>query len=329
MPLVMASRSLLVLPLVTLMGCASVQSRVSPDTVGSEIVEEDPYVRAAAAGLTPAQASALLEFDAPILLPRAMDGWTVDRVETIDLVEIEETIPETIPIVVGYIVRWKRPDGACVEVSGTGDGLGGPEYPIVSREVTLRELPGAPRYRVFKAADDPASTSAQNWGPGTVLSEVVEVGTEAGYKAFYFYSRSEDGCRPLSLDEASPLFASLRPLDPARLGDEIDMGAFGRFGLADDVFASFITDVPATQDPEAAVREWVEGWEAEEILVETVGEGFILALLDGLADDSIRGERLVFVFERQGSGWGLRHAGRQVRCWPGRGHQDWTPEPCL
>lgn len=259
-----------------------------------------------------------------------MPGWTVDRFEADD----------AIPGVVGYAVRWRRGDGSCVEVFGSNDGLGGPEYPIVSAEVTLAELPGAPRYRVYKAADDPASASAENWGPGGVISDFVEVGDEGSFMAVWLSSAGDDGCRPVSLQDGAAILASLRPLDPAHLGesestfgDEVDMGAFGRFGLADDVFESFITDVPTTSAPEAAVRDWVEDLEAEEILVETAGEAedrtFVLALLDGLYDDSIRGERLLFVFSREGGGWGLTWAGRQVRCHTGRGHQDWTPEPCL
>ena len=52
--------------------------------------------------------------------------------------------------------------------------------------------------------------------------------------------------------------------------------------------------------------------------------------LDGLLDDSVRGVRTVLALDRQADEtWRLRSARREQRCWPERGHQEWSPEPCV
>jgi hypothetical protein len=49
---------------------------------------------------------------------------------------------------------------------------------------------------------------------------------------------------------------------------------------------------------------------------------------DGLADDSVQAVRHALEFQRAGGNWRLRSARRTRRCQPGRGHQDFSPEPC-
>jgi len=49
----------------------------------------------------------------------------------------------------------------------------------------------------------------------------------------------------------------------------------------------------------------------------------------GLGDDSVQGIRYCLRFIRFGFyDWKLDWAGQQVKCWPGRGHEDWGPERC-
>ena len=50
---------------------------------------------------------------------------------------------------------------------------------------------------------------------------------------------------------------------------------------------------------------------------------------DGLPDDSIRAVRYVLDFERHGRRWELESARRTQRCQPGRGHQRFSPKPCV
>jgi hypothetical protein len=48
-----------------------------------------------------------------------------------------------------------------------------------------------------------------------------------------------------------------------------------------------------------------------------------------LADDSIRAMRYELTFARSGDAWRLRSARWSQRCQPGRGHQSFSPEPCV
>jgi hypothetical protein len=77
--------------------------------------------------------------------------------------------------------------------------------------------------------------------------------------------------------------------------------------------------------------EPVEGNYSEgvELLSETAAQQVVLFTQVGLPDDSVRGQRHRLEFEPQGSDWQLMWAGRQVQCWPGRGHEDWGTAPCL
>jgi hypothetical protein len=78
-------------------------------------------------------------------------------------------------------------------------------------------------------------------------------------------------------------------------------------------------------DERTAVRTTIAG--------EGVGEGAgprtVTVTFDGLLDDSVRAERWTLVFEPDGERYRLASAVRALRCQPGRGHQDFTPEPCV
>jgi hypothetical protein len=50
---------------------------------------------------------------------------------------------------------------------------------------------------------------------------------------------------------------------------------------------------------------------------------------DGLPDDSIRAVRYRLDFKRAGRRWELESARRTQKCQPGRGHQRFSPKPCL
>jgi hypothetical protein len=50
----------------------------------------------------------------------------------------------------------------------------------------------------------------------------------------------------------------------------------------------------------------------------------------GLHDDSIEGEKLALLLHRGLSGiWNVISANKGHRCWPGRGHTNYSAEPCL
>jgi hypothetical protein len=60
------------------------------------------------------------------------------------------------------------------------------------------------------------------------------------------------------------------------------------------------------------------------------GEGprLVTVTLDGLLDDSVRAERWMLVVEPGDEGYTLASAIRTLQCQPGRGHEEFTAEPC-
>ena len=51
--------------------------------------------------------------------------------------------------------------------------------------------------------------------------------------------------------------------------------------------------------------------------------------VEGLADDSIQDQRYRIEMNRSEAGWQIESVGIQVRCRSERGHQSWSPDPCL
>ena len=281
---------------------------------------ETPEARARAAGLSAAQAAQIASLPAPVALPAQMSGWTVDRFEAEEMTEMG-------PGLIDFRVRWRRADGACAEILGSNEGLGGPGYPIVSTTVSLPRLPGAPEAAVYKAADDPGATSAQTWGPGTVVSDYVPIG---GGVSVWLLSNDEGGCRPLALEEGAQILSRLRLLGDgpgaggAASPDPLDDPVLGRFAFDDGVTA----DGMWGETPEQSAALWYEEVQ-DPIEIRTLVPGRVLVTQTDLADDSVRDLRTLFVFERRGGAWGFVVAGTQVRCQPGRGHQDWSAADCL
>ena len=62
---------------------------------------------------------------------------------------------------------------------------------------------------------------------------------------------------------------------------------------------------------------------------EAVNEVMITITQGDFLDDSIAGVRDRFDIQQQNGQWTIQRAGRQVRCQPGRGHQDFSAENCL
>jgi hypothetical protein len=58
------------------------------------------------------------------------------------------------------------------------------------------------------------------------------------------------------------------------------------------------------------------------------GSERITVVLDGLLDESVFAERWVLEFEPVGDGFQLASAERTQRCQTGRGHADFSAEPC-
>lgn len=73
-----------------------------------------------------------------------------------------------------------------------------------------------------------------------------------------------------------------------------------------------------------------EGNFKEEVTVveQTASQAVVVLTQTGLPDDSVEGMRYRMEFIPEGTQWRLDWAGRQVRCRPNRGSQEWTTELC-
>jgi hypothetical protein len=70
-------------------------------------------------------------------------------------------------------------------------------------------------------------------------------------------------------------------------------------------------------------------FQEEVLLIEQTDKVALVTLTQtGLADDSVEGMRYRLEFMREGNRWQLDWAGRQVRCYSGRGSQTWTTGRC-
>lgn len=78
-------------------------------------------------------------------------------------------------------------------------------------------------------------------------------------------------------------------------------------------------------DERTAVRTLIEG----EASAEGSGPETVVVTLDGLLDDSVRAQRWTLSFAPDGDRYELTRASWAQRCQPQRGHQDFTPAPCV
>ncbi len=78
------------------------------------------------------------------------------------------------------------------------------------------------------------------------------------------------------------------------------------------------------------ITEPVEGNFAQEVQVveQTPTQAVVTLSQTGLPDDSVEGMRYWLEFEAGENQWELVWAGRQVKCWPGRGSQEWSTDLC-
>jgi hypothetical protein len=116
----------------------------------------------------------------------------------------------------------------------------------------------------------------------------------------------------------------------AGAGGHVEISAFNDFLAGDGKeFAG---------SPIAAVTEFLrlDRSTAAAITVRTTSPGEVrnfsevVAILDGLLDDSVRTARYTLELQRNDSNaWRLRAADWAQRCQANRGHQDFSPAPCV
>jgi hypothetical protein len=119
------------------------------------------------------------------------------------------------------------------------------------------------------------------------------------------------------------------PQRPFGTDGTIPVGDFNAY--ADDV------DEPWERSPVLLAGEFLrlDRSQATRTTVESAAPGeatetaTVTATLGGLQDDSIAAERYVLALERDGEVWRLSSAMWVQSCHPGRGHEDFSPAPCV
>ncbi len=103
-----------------------------------------------------------------------------------------------------------------------------------------------------------------------------------------------------------------------------------------------LTAIPANRlsdrDPKlAAIKAFGERESAQpegliseslEVSYPGAGKAIAIAIVDGLADDSVRAKKYWIEMQLTGEKWKIVWAGTQVKCRSDRGHSDWSSKLC-
>ena len=119
---------------------------------------------------------------------------------------------------------------------------------------------------------------------------------------------AETGSETVSQEGRSAYSEVPLPAEGQRFGADPEQIALEAYGIAEPGEGNFSQEV-MTVDQSST--------QAVVVLTQT-----------GLLDDSVEGMRYWLEFEAGEAQWELVWVGRQVRCYPGRGAQDWTTDLC-
>lgn len=143
--------------------------------------------------------------------------------------------------------------------------------------------------------------------------------------------------RPLALALYLPLLGACNsPFTDSAAGDP------GSTPLATDPGRASFEEIPLPEDGTVGAdpvtlarglfgaREPMEGLysEAFELLTDSPDGQVLLFTQTELPDDSVRGIRHRLELTSEEGAWRLIWSGRQIRCRPGRGHEDWRVQHC-
>ena len=300
----------------TLSACAGTRQR--PASVDPAVAE-----RARAAGLLAEAARAEAAREAAALALRAPRmAYPILVPSDVGLFRLDGATVEDDDEAVYYALRYRRPDGACFAVAGGDDEraavgrLAGGSMDSVAVEVRALHAV-AVVYRVSASSEEAGALR-----PGDLVSPPIDA--DGLGVTFSSTSDEEAGCRPVTLAEAAALVAGLRPLDPA---DDLD----GAYRPLDLTRAQVQRE---GENSEALARlAFVPSGSAGGATVETVRRterrAVVLVTNRGTDGAAVRDRQVRAVFVYDGGGpWRLVSAGERFRCQPGRGHEDWSPEPC-
>ncbi len=286
------------------------EAAVAPDAA-PESQDED---RAAAAGLTAAQADTLRGYESGAVVPTLPEGWRLTGFT-------DGTLDEGGFFFPGYTLAYRRTDGACFSLVAASEGLGDVlmmEPPHTS-EATA---PGVAVYGPIPVGWTEPGDPADEWEGDYLASEWF--GTDG--LVFHIDSNDGEGCTRISPDDARVLLEGMRYLDPA------DDAYAGLWAFTDAAPEADAPAPPQAADPETAARAAFAG-DAATTRAESIQGGerrrVVLVTNEGLHDDSVRDERIRAAYVRGPEGWSPPYVvARQVRCQEGRGHQAWGAEAC-
>lgn len=111
---------------------------------------------------------------------------------------------------------------------------------------------------------------------------------------------------------------------------EMDFLAFNESVLSEN-----LTNYKWKMDPVIVSLKFIGLFEGKKQIIERINESaesldktLILITNEGLLDDSVMGIKYKIVLKKAGDVWLIQNAGKAVKCWPGRGHSNYSPEPC-
>jgi hypothetical protein len=281
--------------------------------------------RAAAAGLTAAQADTLMGYQSGAVVPTLPEGWQLTDFAN-------ETLDEGGLLFPSYTLSYRRTDGACFRLLTASDGLGD-VLVMAPSHMSEATAPGVALYDPIPVGWTEPGDPDDGWDGEYLASEW------AGTDGLVFHIDSDnidsndidsdntEGCAMISSDDARALLEGVRYLDPT---DDAYAGLWA-FSAVDPE-----ADDPApvhAADPEAAARATYAG-DAATTRVESIQGGerrrVVLVTNEGLRDDAVRDERVRAAYVHAPDGWMPPYVvGRQVRCQAGHGHQEWGAEACM
>lgn len=98
------------------------------------------------------------------------------------------------------------------------------------------------------------------------------------------------------------------PPESQRFGADPEQIALDAFGITEPVEGNFTQEV--------------------QVVEQTPTQAMVTLIQTGLPDDSVQGMRYWLEFEAGENQWELVWVGRQTKCWPGRGSQEWSTDLC-
>jgi hypothetical protein len=140
------------------------------------------------------------------------------------------------------------------------------------------------------------------------VGAIALIGTAVGCSLKAPTSTPESGSAISSLGGRSAFSELPLPPENQRVGTDPEQIALDNFGMAEPGEGNFNQEVMVVE--------------------QTSTDAIVTVTQTGVPDDSVEGIRYWLEFDAQENQWALVWSGRQVRCRPNRGSQEWSTELC-